>query len=336
MGAQPTFGSASISIIMNLAALDLGSNSFHLLVARASGAGALTKLASHKAVLKLGGVVQQHGRLPPAVFDQALQALGAMLAVARPFRPERMAAVGTSALRDARNGAEFCRAALQRYGVSVELISGNEEGQLVYDGARSAFAGSAGRVAVIDIGGGSVEIAVGDGERSVFVESLPLGFLRLATLVGAKGNEPASIEVLKDRVLTGSRSVAERLSALRPDAWVFSGGTARALGTLLSAGPQGVPGSAARHVAGELTRSTRTQLLALGVNDTRVDTLPLGAAVFAALVERFALTTLHISSGGLREGAILREWRRVTTVNHGPSGVNAREVQRASAPAWGL
>jgi exopolyphosphatase/guanosine-5'-triphosphate,3'-diphosphate pyrophosphatase len=319
---------------MNLAALDLGSNSFHLLVARASSSGSLTKLASHKAVLRLGGVVQQHGRLPAAVFEKALDSVGEMVDVARAFQAERTVAVGTSALRDAGNGADFCRAVSQRFGVAVELVSGKEEGQLVYRGARSAFTGRAERVAVIDIGGGSVEIAVGDGENSDFVESLPLGFLRLAQVVGAREAGPAASEAVRARVLSGSADVAARLRALRPDAWVFSGGTARALGKLLIAGPSGVTGATVRHVARELGKTRPAQLLQLGVDETRVDTLALGAAVFGALVEQFALSTLHVSSGGLREGMLLRELSRARLV--AASSAPVRDVQLASAPAWAL
>jgi exopolyphosphatase/guanosine-5'-triphosphate,3'-diphosphate pyrophosphatase len=282
----------------------------------------------------LGGVVQQHGRLPRAVFEHALDSVGEMVAVARSFHVERTVAVGTSALRDASNGAEFCRAALQRFGVAVELVSGNEEGELVYRGARSAFKGRAERVAVIDIGGGSVEIAVGVGENPDFVESLPLGFLRLAQAAGQKENTPATLEAVRARVLSGSAEVAARLRTLRPDAWVFSGGTARALGKLLIAGTHGVAGATVRHVARELGKTKPAQLLELGVDETRVDTLALGAAVFGALVEQFALSTLHVSSGGLREGLLLRELSRTrpATVSAAP----VRDVQLASAPAWGL
>ncbi|HWA73627.1 MAG TPA: hypothetical protein VG937_14880 [Polyangiaceae bacterium] len=314
---------------MNLAALDLGSNSFHLLVARASSSGSLTKLGSHKAVLRLGAVVQQHGRLTPPVFEQALDAVGQMAAVTRAFRAERLVAVGTSALRDAKNGPEFCRAALLRHRVSVELISGREEGELVYRGARSAFTGSAERIAVIDTGGGSVEIAVGDGQRCELVESLPLGFLRLSAQVeGASGE--AKARAVRERALAGSREVAQRVAALRPDAWLFSGGTARALGKLLIAGSCGVAAATVRHVAGELARSRPERLAELGVDDSRVDTLGLGAAVISALVEQFGLSTLHISSGGLREGLLFRELAEARVP------ASPRDVQLASAPAWGL
>jgi exopolyphosphatase/guanosine-5'-triphosphate,3'-diphosphate pyrophosphatase len=244
-------------------------------------------------------------------------------------------AVGTSALRDAANGTEFCRTVWQRFGVPVELVSGKEEGQLVYRGARSAFNGRVERVAVIDIGGGSVEIAVGDGESPDFVESLPLGFLRLAQLAGAKETSVASVEALRARVLSGSSDVARRLRALRPEAWVFSGGTARALGKLLIAGPNGVTGATVRHVARELARIEPQRLRELGVDPTRVDTLPLGAAVFSALVEQFELGTLHVSSGGLREGMLLRELARVRGAG-AVGAAPARDVQLASAPAWGL
>jgi exopolyphosphatase/guanosine-5'-triphosphate,3'-diphosphate pyrophosphatase len=315
---------------MNLAALDLGSNSFHLLVARASGSGALTKLSSHKAVLRLGAVVQQHGRLPANVFEQALAAVGDMMAVARAFQVECSLAVGTSALRDASNGADFCRAVWLRHRVAVELISGKEEGELVYRGARSALPSVTRRVAVIDIGGGSVEIAVGDGETSHFVESLPLGFLRLAQAEGGSGVE--AVKAVRARALAGSAAVAERLLQLRPDAWVFSGGTARALAKLLLSGASGVPATTIHRVAAEIGRTQPKHLRELGVDESRSEALGIGVAVFSALVERFALTSLHISSGGLREGLLLRELARTRACNQ----ASAKDVQLASAPAWAL
>jgi exopolyphosphatase/guanosine-5'-triphosphate,3'-diphosphate pyrophosphatase len=130
---------------MDLAALDLGSNSFHLLVARMS-ATSLTKLGSHKEVLKLGRVVQTAGRLPELEYRTALDAVAKLTSIARAFGVERILVAATSALRDAQNGEDFCADVEKRFGVSVERLSGSEEGRVVYRGARSAFPGLSGRV----------------------------------------------------------------------------------------------------------------------------------------------------------------------------------------------
>ncbi len=294
---------------MNLAALDLGSNSFHLLVARMSAGGGVTKLASHKEVLKLGGVVQAHGHLPRASFESASEAVGKMVAVARAFRAERLVAVGTSALRDAANGPEFCEAMRERFHLPVELMSGEEEGQVVYRGVQSAFPNLRGRVAVLDLGGGSVELAVGDGQRASLVESLPLGFLRLGQRL--KATPGGSQELLTSWVQAESAEVRERLRWLKPDAWVLSGGTARAFGKLVLSGASGLSAATVRRVSREVSQATTAELLTLGVDPTRVDTLGLGVLVLDALVSVFGIASLRISPRGIREGLLLREVDRM-------------------------
>ena len=99
---------------MKLAALDLGSNSFHLLVAQTDGQGELTRLGSDKAVLRLGAVVQECGQLSDAAYAKALATVARMAAVARELGAEKLIAVATSALRDARNGRHECRLRARR------------------------------------------------------------------------------------------------------------------------------------------------------------------------------------------------------------------------------
>jgi exopolyphosphatase/guanosine-5'-triphosphate,3'-diphosphate pyrophosphatase len=290
---------------MNLAALDLGSNSFHLLVARANPSGMLTKLTSHKEVLRLGSVVKAHGRLPPAEFQTALDAVARMTAIARAFRAERLVAAGTSALRDAANGAEFCQTASRRFGVEVRLLSGQEEGEIVYRGARHGDRALPSRVAVVDIGGGSVEVAIGEGNRLVNVESLPLGFLRLSQ--GLSGTHRSLHEQVRARVLAEVREAVVRFRSFQPGAWVFSGGTARALAQLVNAGAVELDAAELRRVAVEVAVATPSELAALGVDPARTETLGVGASVFSAFVEALGIGALRISPGGLREGLLLQE-----------------------------
>jgi exopolyphosphatase/guanosine-5'-triphosphate,3'-diphosphate pyrophosphatase len=290
---------------MNLAALDLGSNSFHLLVARANPTGGLTKLTSHKEVLRLGGVVKAHGRLPAPVFQTALDAVARMTAIARAFRAERMIAAGTSALRDAENGLEFCQLASRRFDVAVRLLSGREEGEIVYRGARYGCSDLPRRVAVVDIGGGSVEGAIGEGETLTQVESLPLGFLRLSE--GLAGSRGALHEQVRARVIADPRGVLARLREQQPEAWLFSGGTARALGALAGAAGRELGAAELRRLAVEVAVATPDTLASRGVDPARTETLGVGASVFGALVETLGLSRLRIARGGLREGLLLQE-----------------------------
>ena len=298
---------------MNLAALDLGSNSFHLLVARVEPDGSLTKVASSKEVLRLGAVVQTHGELPPAVFRDSLEVVGNLARIARAHRAETIVAVGTSALREARNGAEFCEEAAQRHRLCVELLSGNEEGEVVFRGATSSARDLPQRLAVVDIGGGSVEVALGSVDDVRVIESLPLGFLRLSSALVSSG--PVTAERVRAAVSTECRGLLERLATFTPDAWLFSGGTARALGKLLI-NPDGLSARAVARVCEDVSSSGRERLRSLGVDESRLTTLGPGAQVLQSLVEVLGIPRIRIATGGLREGLILRELRRMEHGSH--------------------
>jgi exopolyphosphatase / guanosine-5'-triphosphate,3'-diphosphate pyrophosphatase len=292
---------------MDLAALDLGSNSLHLLVARANGAR-FTKLASEKRTLGLGRYVRMTGRLPAGVFESAVDAVVELIDHARRFHGVRLVVVGTSALRDAQNGSDFVRAVETRTGVQIEIVTGDVEARLVYEGARSGL-NLPERIAVIDIGGGSVEIAVGEGAACTPVASLPLGFLRAGSARGVGGS--VDLPGARERVAQIAEDAARRARAWDPQAWVFSGGTARAFASVSSRlfGVESNPiGSArVRDTAAILTEADSVRMLELGVDPARVSTLGAGAAVLAALVEQFQAHAIRVSPGGLREGMLLRE-----------------------------
>jgi len=289
---------------MSYAAMDLGSSSFHLLVAAPDPRGGLVKLSSYREVLALGRHLDAEGRLPAAVIGRALDALGTMVALSRSFRAHPIA-VGTSALRNARNRAELVQRAADSLDLRVEILSGSEEAELVYRGARSALSGLPERTAVLDLGGGSLEIAVGEQDACLYTASLPLGFLRVPS------KEPRAVRA---HVLASARAVVKRVRALAPEAWVLSGGTARALATL--AGPayrvEGRPlfRTGLETLAHELAASRPARLEELGVKPERGETIATGALVLAAAVDALRAPWVHLSRGGLREGVVLREMER--------------------------
>jgi exopolyphosphatase/guanosine-5'-triphosphate,3'-diphosphate pyrophosphatase len=291
---------------MKLAALDLGSNSFHLLVAQIDGTRRLTKLGSYKDVLRLGSVVREQGRLNDEVFERGLASVGRAAGVARTLGAKTILAVATSALRDAANGAAFCNQCFAEHGVRVQLITGDEEAGLAYLGARSAFEDASGRVLVADIGGGSVELALGEDATCTDVRSLPLGFLRLASAFPmAETGGPTRLARYVQLECESARWQLGRFDTL-----LLSGGTARALGKLLGAGTASIGAKRVRELCDEVCSSSRTQLLRRGVDAARAETLGLGAAVVSGLVAGFGQRQLRISPRGLREGLILRELMR--------------------------
>ncbi len=288
---------------MKLAALDLGSNSFHLLVAQLDGPGHFTKLGSHKEVLRLGTVVRDCGQLTDEAFDAALSCVSRMAAVARKLHAEKLIAVATSALRDARNGRALLDACREQLGVHVELVSGDEEARVAYLGARSALSLTSGRVLVADIGGGSVELACGDGSHCDTVQSLPLGFLRLAHAFPVKSAGGA--RRLARYVQLECEKARDKFG--RIDTLLLSGGTARALGKLLGGGIASASAIQLERLCEEVARLSRSELEAAGVDAQRAKMLPAGAAVVSGIMSGLGQWNVRISPRGLREGLLLRE-----------------------------
>ncbi len=292
---------------MLLGALDLGSNSFHLLVARVGRRGELEKVVGQKSMLRLEEVVAATGRIPTETFERALAAVGELAAVARRRGAMRVVAAGTSALRTAENGAHFAEVASLRYGIDVQILSGEEEGRLVYAGARCRAGELPERVGVVDLGGGSAEIAIGDGEDCRFAHSLPLGFLRLARSLDAHG------ALDDDRIARVTEHVTHRVAAIRatvralaPRAWLLSGGTARALGGLLGSEPgAAISTRALLHRSERFARSEPSSLIGLGVEPPRAGGFGLGSLVLALISEELGAPAVRITPGGLREGLLL-------------------------------
>jgi exopolyphosphatase / guanosine-5'-triphosphate,3'-diphosphate pyrophosphatase len=294
---------------MKLAALDLGSNSFHLLVAETEGVRELKKIGSDKEVLGLGAVVQQYGRLSEEAYGRALDTVGRMATVARELGATKLTAVGTSALRDARNAAHFCADCSADHGVRIELLSGDDEARLAYLGAQSALELTTGRVLVADVGGGSVELAVGEGASCESAQSLKLGFLRLAHAFPV--NEPGGAARLRRYVQLECEKARWQLG--RFDTLLLSGGTARAIGKQLGGGIASASTTQVQALCEELAGLSIEDLRARGVERMRAPVLAAGATVISGLLAGLGMRELRISPRGLREGVILRELGRRAT-----------------------
>jgi exopolyphosphatase/guanosine-5'-triphosphate,3'-diphosphate pyrophosphatase len=294
---------------MRLGALDLGSNSFHLLVARIDASGRWQKVTGRKAVIRLEEAVAATGRIQPETFARALDAVGELVRVAREHEAENIVLAGTSALREAENRSSFTDAVRARHDLSVEILSGEDEGRLVYHGARSRLAELPARVGVLDLGGGSVEVAVGDGDACLFSASLPLGFLRLARTLDARGGlDRTRIAHVVAHVRSIAAPLVPELRALAPRAWLLSGGTARALGRVLELEPG--TGLSTLRLAAEAERFASedpSRLVGLGVEPARARGFGLGVLTLATLAEAAGAPAVRVTAGGLREGILLRE-----------------------------
>lgn len=157
-----------------LAALDLGSNSFHLVVAHA--ANGPTEIIEHKReAVQLAAGIGANGELDPAYLARALTTLTMFSRCLESHAPRAVRAVATHAVRSLRDSAAFVQAANAALGQSIEIISGRREAELVWRGVAHAFADNAATRLVVDVGGGSTELIIGQGTQARFLRSVPVG-----------------------------------------------------------------------------------------------------------------------------------------------------------------
>jgi exopolyphosphatase / guanosine-5'-triphosphate,3'-diphosphate pyrophosphatase len=274
--------------------LDLGSNTFHILRAAVGPGGAVQRRWSDKRLVRLGAGALATGWIDDAAWQRALCAVDELLDGAQRSGctpPAAITAVATSVLREAGNGSALLGELARRFGLQARLLPPAEEARLAYLGAR-ADGHAIDRAVVLDLGGGSLQIAVGDRRQLLRVDSLPLGVLRL------RGTDVAA----HVRAVAGPALAA--VAALRPDDVVFAAGTARLLGRL-----GGESGRLTRARAADLARLLATldpgALLELGVPPGRLDTVGPGAVAVAEVMALLGASSARIAGGGLREGLVV-------------------------------
>jgi len=300
-----------------IAVVDLGSTSFHMLVADVTRAGGIHVVARGRVMLELGSLLAKHRVIPKPHEERALAAAKRLAKRARTLGATRILPVGTAALRDTEDGASFRKCLGRELGADVRLITGVEEARLMFAAFRRRVPFGAGPVLGIDLGGGSLELALGDAERIREEWTLQLGAARLRAEF-EDGDPPSarSIRAARRRVREQLEPIAERIRALGPQQIVVAGGTARALGRLV-VGLRGlrpartvnqleIPTSELRSVARHLLATPRAARLRLpGMRRRRVHLLPTGALVLATVAETLRLPGYTLTDWGLREGVLL-------------------------------
>lgn len=306
---------------MRIAVLDLGSNTFHLLVALASPDGRLTRLDRRKEQVRIGEGSSRIGAITRERWAKGMEAAAALGRCASRHPGVAGVAVATSAIREAKNGRAFLDGVRRATGFRVEMLSGEAEARLVYRGARAGLEFDPGRIAVIDLGGGSTEVVVGEGDRCLGTWSLPIGTLRMKARYcraksGVLGADGAA--ALRAEVAGLVSEVAKDVRRLEPDTFVLTSGTARALRRLANDFGLGsdfkrrIGLRAAEKVARRLTGLAPSDISALGVPRMRSDTVAPGSVALCALLDAFDASAALVSRTALREGVVLREWEAST------------------------
>jgi exopolyphosphatase/guanosine-5'-triphosphate,3'-diphosphate pyrophosphatase len=304
---------------MRFAVLDLGSTSFQLLVTEASIDGSLTHVLRDRVILNLGSTLAAEGHIPEAEAARAGRVVRRFRDIAERAGARTILPIATSALRDAANRPELAMLLEDAAGAPIRFIDGIEEGRLVFEGIRASVALGAGRTLAFDLGGGSLEVVVGDGSGVRWAESFPLGAARLTTAIARHDPmtraERREVKALVEELLG---PVADTVQRLQPVRCVAAGGTAGALVRLLAAkrwNPVPASLNQARMPLGDLRSLSRVlcdasledRLSMPAMDARRADLMHVGSVVLLAAASTLGVTEIVHSEWGLREGVVIDE-----------------------------
>ena len=309
---------------MRLAALDLGSNSFHALVADVGRRRELSVVEKAKRMPRIGEAIFRTGEISGDARKNALEALAEIVPVIERNEPDAVLAVATSAVRDARNGRAFVEEIRARFNLDVRIISGDEEGRLSYAGARGRLGNDLGRVTLLDLGGGSLELVVGEGDQVLQTRSAPIGVLR--ALTESPLSDPATPRELRALEHWARRHVSAFLEPVRCFASgevVLCAGTARALRSVARGlGRTPASGENSERLGRDTLRFIINHLAPLslagrrdvpGLDPGRLDLIVHGAVILDAVLALLGVDDARVCRAALREGLILEHARFLRT-----------------------
>lgn len=295
---------------MRHAAIDIGTNSFHLVVASSDGEGGFDVITTEKEMVRLGHGGKDMAELGADAIDRGVAALQRMAAVALSMDAD-LSAVATSAVREASNRDEFLTRASVEAGVEVEVISGVEEARLIHLGVLQALPVYDERLLVVDIGGGSTEFVVGQGLNILEARSLKLGAIRLTDryLRDEHGEVTATAEAIKQcrrSVRSTLGNVKRDFAAHEPQIAIGSSGTIATLSAMSTSDGTTLSLKDLKSIVTSFIDSTTESRLAMkGLDDKRVDIIVAGAALLLEIFEAFDIKTMTVSPYALREGVLL-------------------------------
>jgi exopolyphosphatase/guanosine-5'-triphosphate,3'-diphosphate pyrophosphatase len=317
------------------AAIDIGSNSCRLKIAKVVN-HQLKTVAEDREVTRLGGSVFETGMVSPESMAQTLRALKRFQRAVQTHGVEQIRVVATAALRDARNAAAFQEWVKAETGWTLEIISGLEEGRLIHLGVTSIEPDTAGRILLMDLGGGSCEVTFSEHKRIRETVSLPLGAVRLTEQF--LSTDPAPVGDLQQMRALITRELRRAQKLIQPDRIgqvIATSGTAAALSEAAAAmlvkpakpgtkGTKGakhagrgivemsrvtalelVPTASVRKLANRLAKMSLLERAAVpGIGPRRAEIIVAGAQVYAELLECFELPGFRYSPLGLRDGIL--------------------------------
>jgi exopolyphosphatase/guanosine-5'-triphosphate,3'-diphosphate pyrophosphatase len=318
------FPSSAVEPDRTLAAIDVGTNSIHMVIVQIQPAlPAFTIITREKSTVRLGDRDKQTGNLTAAAMERAIAALKRCQEIAKSLNVEQTIAVATSAMREAANGRDFLQRIETELGLLVNLISGVEEARRIYLGVLSGMEFNHQPHIIIDIGGGSTELILGDGHEPRSLSSTKVGAVRLtAEYITTDPISDAEFVALQASIRGMlERSVQELQTHLKPGEQPRLVGTSGTIETLAIVHARETSGLVPSPLNGytfnlkdlrdlvnrlrRLNCSDRAQIP--GINDRRADIILAGALILQEAMTLLGIETLTICERSLREGVIV-DW----------------------------
>ena len=291
-----------------IAAIDLGSNSFHMVVAN-NHHGHLKIIDRIREMVRLSAGLNKSQQLDKDAIKRALECLERFGQRLRDMHADSVRAIGTNALRSAKNPQKFIAAAQEALGHPIEIISGIEEARLVYQGTIYAISRPNDRRIVIDIGGGSTEIIIGEGPRPLYMESLFMGCVSMSEKYFSEGK--ISRKSFDQALISAKQQLRPVVNRFLRMGWDLEIGTSGTIKSICEAGYDQVGGGklltmdAMSKLRDELIEANHVKELNIfNIKKERLPVFPGGFAVLFAIFENLKLDSLNFSDGALREGVL--------------------------------
>jgi exopolyphosphatase/guanosine-5'-triphosphate,3'-diphosphate pyrophosphatase len=298
---------------MRLGVLDVGSNTVHLQVVDAHTGARPSPATNQKVELRLHEYLNKEGEITTEGVELLEASIEDAIAHAKEFQTEEILAFATSAIRDAKNGKEILDQINKKFEIDLQVLSGDDEAQMTFLAVRRWLGWSSGRLLVLDIGGGSLELAVGDDERAEATVSLPLGASRLTReFLGSDPHTSKEIKALEAFVLDAVKSsVPEDIMEHVADHFVATSKTFRTLARLgehwFDDNPKYLKINSLTKMIPKLQDMSNKDRAELpGVSPSRARQIVAGAIVARTVMEKLQISELEICPWALREGIVLR------------------------------
>lgn len=302
---------------MRIAVFDIGTNSIHIVVAEIRKDLSFEILDHEKDTTRLGDGSFETERLSAERMSRALLVIQKFIKKASKYRVQKIFGVATSAVRDAKNGPQFIERVFRKTGARIRIISGEEEGRLIFLGASSGIHIGRRRALVVDIGGGSVELILGDHQRVYLNHSFPLGVARLTDHFIRK-DPPSKKEIkrLEKYIEKEIRPALKKIKKIGFSELIGTAGTMINLASMVYEDKESKPFRLVSHyrlkardlkkVHKKLLKKNLRELLKMpGLDLKRADIITAGSVLVNTLMRLLKKEQLIISNKGVREGCLL-------------------------------